>query len=690
MRYSVAACLLIISILAGCGGGGGSPGSTAATSDSTKKLSAERAFAPTDYHTIVQQLYIAYFGRPADPTGLANFAAELNAANATSDIQALNAAYGSNPTIRSLIDSFGVSAESNALYSGDTTSFITAIYRNVLNRDPDPEGLNFWVTAVDQRGLTRANASFSIMAGALANQTAQGRIDAMLINRRAAAGTSFTATLSTPELVNAYKGNTAAAIARDMLRGVTENSDDASIQSAIAQTLPLLIQAANSPGGTPPGSLPTPVPAGISTTMACVDGPAYQCSGSSIVRTENNVALTSSGVQVLGRSTSDLAVPNLYKTGAFGLAALNSGVAEVRLAKDSSGNVSLAAVLLQGLGLSWDGKIERPPIIETFRTAQSHAYLDGNGAIAFAPLPLPSDLSYYNYAIAGHAATQANYANNAYFPRSGNPSRCGADVSPCPTVETTGIRFAVGDWRAGGNLPDMANAVRLHEDGDIHAGNDLPGPNGEARYLFGGNGIGVPFPGSKGYREILNWGLRYANLSTWLTQDTVLIEEWAALGDEHNKNRRGAVAFGDVTQPASVPAAGTATYTGLVHGWYASNPALDPAVFRGTATITVNFATRQTSIAFTNVFTYDSAGAPVPLPAQANAFTGAAGTNVANYFTGSINTGTYSGGIGGRYFGPVISSAATGPAPAEIGGVLTLTHASTGATMIGGFVASKR
>ena len=74
-----------------------------------------------------------------------------------------------------------------------------------------------------------------------------------------------------------------------------------------------------------------------------------------------------------------------------------------------------------------------------------------------------------------------------------------------------------------------------------------------------------------------------ANLSTWVSQDTIGIAEWGG-GVEHNKNRRGVVAFGAVTDPATVPVAGAAGYAATVVGWYSPNGQGDPLPFRGVAT----------------------------------------------------------------------------------------------------------
>ncbi len=190
-----------------------------------------------DYNDIVQELYISFFGRPADTGGLANFQAALAATGASKDIQALDAAYNTNSAIKALIDSFGTSAESLALYNGGTSAFVTAIYQNVLNRTPDASGLAFWTGAIDQGGLTRSHASFSIMAGALANLTPAGLTDAALINRKIMLGSDFTFALDTPAETSSYSGNTAAATTRSMLAALTSTTDPATFQSVVNTTL---------------------------------------------------------------------------------------------------------------------------------------------------------------------------------------------------------------------------------------------------------------------------------------------------------------------------------------------------------------------------------------------------------------------------------------------------------------------
>jgi serralysin len=206
-----------------------------------------------DYRTVVQQLYIAYFGRPADTGGLTNFQAQLLALSAPTDIQLLDAAYASDANVRALINSFSASTEASALYSGSNNAYITAVYMNVLGRAPDASGLAYWVGEVDSGKLTRARASFSIMAGALANTTAQGLIDAKTVKNKVAVGTNFTIAVAAAAR-NGYAGDTAAARARAMLASVTSTTDVNVFQAtvtALAQSLACDSSAVPSAGTLP-------------------------------------------------------------------------------------------------------------------------------------------------------------------------------------------------------------------------------------------------------------------------------------------------------------------------------------------------------------------------------------------------------------------------------------------------------
>lgn len=222
-------CSLLV-LLAGCGG----QANTDATGNNVQvpQLLVASVSPAVDYTTVVQQLYISYFGRPADIAGLTNFKNQLAAIGAPADLQKLEQAYSTNPAVKVLIDSFGMSTESHTLYAGDNMAFVIAVYKNVLGRTPDAEGLAFWVGALDNGSLTRGRASLSIMAGALANTSAQGLRDATLVQRKVSTGSDFTNALIDME-VSAYSGAQAAEKARQMLANITIFSDTTTFKTTI-------------------------------------------------------------------------------------------------------------------------------------------------------------------------------------------------------------------------------------------------------------------------------------------------------------------------------------------------------------------------------------------------------------------------------------------------------------------------
>jgi FKBP-type peptidyl-prolyl cis-trans isomerase len=230
--YALAAATVVL--LAGCGGSGSDSSTktpTASSQAQSKQLQrSSKAAVAADYSTAVQALYVAYFGRPADPTGLVNFENALLAAGAPTDIQDLNTAYATNASVQALINSFGTSNESQTLYgSGTTSAFVTAIFENVLGRTPQQAGLTYWVNAISSGTLTQGNAALSIMAGALANVSATN--DSLLVNNRLSIADYFTAQVFNQNEVAAYSGSSAGSSARTMLSAVNSATDVTAYQT---------------------------------------------------------------------------------------------------------------------------------------------------------------------------------------------------------------------------------------------------------------------------------------------------------------------------------------------------------------------------------------------------------------------------------------------------------------------------
>lgn len=280
--------------------------------------------AAADYDTVVQQLYVAYFGRPADVDGLANFTAALDATGVEATAAGVEAAYNSNATIKALVDSFGTSDESIALYgSGTEESFVFAVYENVLNRVPDQEGFDFWVSAIKNGVLSQGNAALSIMAGALANDSEQGQADAALVNARITVATNFTTAITTENAT--YSGDAAAASAREMLATVTASTDVTEFQSTIVSTLASI----TNPGAGSTFTLTTAANAFTGTsgndtfdasTTADTLGADTLIDASTTDADVLNV-LTTSGTAIAPTAVANVETINL--TGKFGQASLN-------------------------------------------------------------------------------------------------------------------------------------------------------------------------------------------------------------------------------------------------------------------------------------------------------------------------------------------------------------------------------
>lgn len=416
-----------------------------------------------------------------------------------------------------------------------------------------------------------------------------------------------------------------------------------------------------------------------------MDCPAsgMECTGDTILHADNGISVTRSGVQVYGISTNDLLTPNPAPTLAYGLKPATGGIADVRISKTADGRLATVTLLLSKLGLSWDGKTERPLIIETFSPKQGRVQLDKNGLANLEALPSFTDLNFYDFAKKGASATQAHYANNVYFPRT-EPVRCPTNNLGCPTAESSGLTAQLGDWRSGGSIPDNAWATRLHEEGATQAGSGIDA-NGQPALLPGADGPGVPYPGFKGYRNYHHWAYAHANLGAWITQDTVLINEWGG-NNEHNKMRRGLVAFGAVTVPAQLPSSGVVRYRGQLHGWFSYVQAEDSYPIYGEVEAEVDFVKRTVTLTFSNTRIDEGTLDPVPLALTAT--TAMDNAKLASYFSGAASNRGFSGGIGARFFGPVVPDG-SGKGPAEIGGIFQLQSPNEGPVAIGGFLLRK-
>jgi hypothetical protein len=188
---------------------------------------------PSDYNLVAHQIYISYLGRPADLEGLRSFTGQLADAGAPTGLQQLDLAYDTNAGVRKVIDSFGSSGEALAMHPGDTSAFISAIYRQMFGRLPDPGGLSYWANQVEAGKLTRGHAVLSIAAGALVGQTPIGLRDGALLSKKVSYSALFTGALTQAKR-QCYAGASAAQLARKQVTEVGITTDLHQAQAAAA------------------------------------------------------------------------------------------------------------------------------------------------------------------------------------------------------------------------------------------------------------------------------------------------------------------------------------------------------------------------------------------------------------------------------------------------------------------------
>lgn len=157
----------------------------------------------------VQELYVAYFGRPADPAGLDYWTNIVEAQGSTAAVSA----------------TFAESDEYQDAFEGMTnTQIVNQIYLNMFGREAEATGRDYWVKLLDEGKITVDNIVADVAKAAVGT-------DGEAVENKVAAATAFTAALDTEAEVAGYAGEDALALAKAFIKGVT---DDASLTAATA------------------------------------------------------------------------------------------------------------------------------------------------------------------------------------------------------------------------------------------------------------------------------------------------------------------------------------------------------------------------------------------------------------------------------------------------------------------------
>jgi hypothetical protein len=113
----------------------------------------------------VTKVYVATFGRAPDSLGLNYWFSD------------------SGLRIEGIAESFFEQPETKALYPSDssTSQFVSLVYNNLFNRDPDTAGLKYWVGELDSGNIKKSLFLLAVINGA--KNSEKGNDETLLSNK---------------------------------------------------------------------------------------------------------------------------------------------------------------------------------------------------------------------------------------------------------------------------------------------------------------------------------------------------------------------------------------------------------------------------------------------------------------------------------------------------------------------------
>jgi hypothetical protein len=198
--------------------------------------------APSEYNDLVQRVYLSYLGRPADLHGLEYWTLAFSNNAMPLDIEAIIQAYPENGVARQLVDAFVNSQESQALYTGNNSAYVNALYLNIFNRNSETAGRAFWADLLARHVASRAQVAMAVL------NAAQNE-DATVVAKKTEAATYFTNALAKGNnYILAYAGDNINEAARELLGRIAADTDMTAFKLQIDAFIEAMVNTGPGPG----------------------------------------------------------------------------------------------------------------------------------------------------------------------------------------------------------------------------------------------------------------------------------------------------------------------------------------------------------------------------------------------------------------------------------------------------------
>ncbi|KTT52207.1 hypothetical protein SB11R_01895 [Pseudomonas oryzihabitans] len=379
--------------------------------------------AASDYKNQIQQIYLAYLGRPADPAGLAYWAEQVDSQGGDLSV---------------VLSGFSASEESAALYGQmNTQQTISAIYSTLFKRDADDAGVAYWQEQLESGAVDPAQAALAILLGAQDS-------DITAANNKLIAANAFTASVEASGATG-YSEADALAVGRDFLNSIDASDEsiadlDTAVAAAVAQAT-----------GTDPSPTPEPTPV-FTATLDGNGALTFANEGSTLTATpqDGGLLFTTDGPYA-GTATVTGAITSIVVPSGTTLSIASADAATIQFPGEGTLFLTdagaLTAAVLEGLDSATAGVLDASGV-----TAITEASVDQAKALLSAPatellhagdvaVELTSTSANAADLVAVDGATTGTVSASALTSLSGGLS----DVQSVLEAITTGTELAAGN-----------------------------------------------------------------------------------------------------------------------------------------------------------------------------------------------------------------------------------------------------